>query len=92
MEAVAAEGGMGRAVDRAEARSGECMALPRTEFFIEPPPGYTAKKKTRRKRNRDHQGLLSVARQPLPPLSPFPPTPRAYCVAWGCVIRTYPPP
>jgi hypothetical protein len=40
---------MRRAVDQAEARSGECTALLRTKFFIEPPPGYTAKKKTRRR-------------------------------------------
>jgi hypothetical protein len=36
------------------------------------PIGYTAKKKTRRKRNRGCQELLSVARQPLP-LPPLPP-------------------
>jgi hypothetical protein len=58
----------------------------RSRIFYRTPAGYTAKKKTRRKRNRGCQGLLSVAHQPLPPpLSSH--TPCACCIAWGCVIR-----
>ncbi len=61
----------------------------KSRIFHRTPAGYTAKKKTRRKRNRGCQKLLSVARQPLP-LPPLPPphTPHACCTAWGCVIRT----
>jgi hypothetical protein len=32
--------------------------------------------------------LLTGLSSPLPPSSP---APRAYCIAWGCVIGTYPP-
>ncbi len=60
--------------------------------FYRTPAGCTAKEKTRRKRNRGYQGLLSVAQQPSPPSPPPPPhTPRAFWAAWGCVIRTPPP-
>ena len=46
--------------------------------FYRTPTGDTARKKTRRKRNRGYQGLLSVAQQPPLPLPPPPPhTPRA---------------
>jgi hypothetical protein len=41
--------------------------------FYRTPAGYTAKKKTRRKRNRGYQGLLSVAQQTSPSPSPSPP-------------------
>jgi hypothetical protein len=53
--------------------------------FYRTPAGYTVEKKTRRKRNRGCQELLSVSHQPLPP--PLSPTLRACCTAWGCVIR-----
>ncbi len=44
--------------------------------FYRTPAGYTAKKKTKRKRNRGYQGLLSVAHQPLLPSPLFPHTAR----------------
>ncbi len=69
-----------------------CMALPRTEFFIEPPPD-TQRKRRRGEREigvtRGSYLLLTGLSPPSPPSSP---TPHAYCIAWGCVIRTYPPP
>jgi hypothetical protein len=72
VETVATRGAMGRAVDRAEARSGECTALPRAEFFIEPPPD------TQRRRRRGERGtgvtkgsyLLLTNLSPLPPFPP----------------------
>ncbi len=45
----------------------------KSRIFYRTPAGYTAKKKTRRKRNRGCQELLSVAHQPLPPPPPSPP-------------------
>jgi hypothetical protein len=69
-----------------------CTAPPRTEFFIEPPPD-TQRKRRRGEREigvtRGSYLLLTGLSPPFPPSSP---TPRAYCIAWGCVIRTYPPP
>ncbi len=59
----------------------------KSRIFHRTPAGYTAKEKTRRKRNKGYQGLLSVARQPLPPLPLSPHTARLlHCL--GCVIRT----
>ena len=70
-----------------------CTALPRVEFVIEPPPD------TQRERRRGERGMrvtkgsyLLLNNLPLPSPSPPPYTLRACCVAWGCVIRTYPPP
>jgi hypothetical protein len=64
-------------VDRAEARSGECTALLKAEFFIEPPPD------TQRKERGGERGTgvargsyLSLTSLPSPP-----PTPRVCCTA-----------
>jgi hypothetical protein len=43
-----------------------------SRIFYQTPAGYTAEKKTRRKRNRGCQELFSVSNQPLPP-PPFSP-------------------
>jgi hypothetical protein len=62
---------MGSAVDRAEARSGECTALLKAEFFIEPPPD------TQRRKRRGERGM-GVARSSylfLTSLSALPPLP-----------------
>ncbi len=68
-----------------------CTALPRAEFFIEPPPD------TQRERRRGEReiGVTRGSYLLLTNLSPLPlfsPTLRACCIAWGCVIRIYPPP
>jgi hypothetical protein len=59
--------------------------------FYRTPAGYTAEKKTRRKRNRGYQGLLSVAHQPLPP-SPFLPHTARLLHCLGAALSGHAPP
>jgi hypothetical protein len=75
-----------------KARIQDCTALPRAEFFIEPPPDTQRKRRRGEREKGVTRGsyLLLTSLSPLPP--PSSPTPRACCIAWGCVIRTYPPP
>ena len=61
------EGAAGSAVDRAEARSGECTALLKAEFFIEPPLD------TQRKRRRGERGIGVAVGCDLSHASPSPP-------------------
>ncbi len=70
---------------RTGARSGECTALLKAEFFHRTPAGHTAESKTRRKRNRGCYELLSIPRKPSSP--PSPPTPRICRTACGHLIR-----
>jgi hypothetical protein len=56
-------------VDRAEARSGECTALLKAEFFIEPPPD------TQRVRRRGERGIGVAMGCYLSHVSPSPPFP-----------------
>ncbi len=87
METVATREGHGKGCGPRGGPIGGVYGTARSGIFYRTPAGYTTKEKTRRKRNRGYQGLLSVAHQLLPPL-PSSPSPCACCVAWGCVIRT----
>jgi hypothetical protein len=65
-----------------------CAALLRAGFFHRTPAGYTAERKTRRKRNMGCYELLSVSCHPSPPPLLLPlPTPRICRTACGHVIR-----
>jgi hypothetical protein len=78
-----------RAVDRAEARSGECTALHRVEFLSNPRRIHSEEEDE----EKEEQGLPRALICCSPTSPPFPPhTLRACCIAWGCDIRTYPPP
>jgi hypothetical protein len=69
-----------------------------SRIFHRTPTGYTAERKTRRKRNRGCYGLLSIPRQPSsPPTSPPPPhrasvTPPAATLSGLAEGRLLPPP
>ena len=67
METVATREGHGKGCGPSGGPIGGAYGTARSRIFYRTPAGYTAKKKTRRKRNRSYQGLLSVAHQPLPP-------------------------
>ncbi len=83
---------MGRTVDRAEARSGECTALPKAEVFIEPPLD------TQRKRRREEREigvtrgsyLLLTSLSPLP-LSPSHTTRLLHCLGLRYQDMPHPP-
>ncbi len=85
MEAVATRGGYGKGCGPRGGPIGGVYGAAKSRIFYRTPAGYTAKKKTRRKRNRGCWGLLSVAHQPLPPL-PLPPTHRAPAALPGAAL------
>jgi hypothetical protein len=70
MEAVATKEGHGKGCGPRGGPIGGVYGTAISRIFYRTPAGYTAKKKTRRKRNRGCQGLLSVAHQSLPPPPP----------------------
>ena len=91
MEAVAVRRGHGKGSGPSGSPIGGVYGTAWNGIFYRTPAGYTAKKKTRRKRNRSYQGLLSVAHQPLPPPPSSPHTARLlHCL--GLRYQDIPPP